>query len=345
MIDFFWKTAETWFAVRGRSEHDPCIYPSVRNPPDNWGYFLRSPGALCTENCNISRSGYHSKFHQVLRLPRKVTAQLLNASPATKKTMCNLNATSSNIVPATNSDSWTVPNPAPATNYQCATWMQLHPRLHVPWKVTVELHQVLHLPRKLGVQLERNFTKYCACHEKCTYYSLTLVFFYSTTILWQFFTLNYSFSLLFFYSTILLRYDSFALVFFCSTYYSLTLFVSYSSSLLLYYVFTLLFFDSTILLLYYYFILRCRSYIGSFSTKFPLIIFLFTHHIYTTSLYLYFFETTKSSTLSLPFSTWHCRCNTDMFSCFPNHGIEYKGKQRIRKTFTVSLCGLSRSWP
>ena len=34
----------------------------------------------------------------------------------------------------------------------------------------------------------------------------------------------------------------------------------------LYYSFILLFFDSTILWLYYYFTLRCRSYIGSFST-------------------------------------------------------------------------------
>ena len=44
----------------------------------------------------------------------------------------------------------------------------------------------------------------------------------------------------------------------------------------LYYSFILVFFDSTILWLYwlyYSFTLRCRSYIGSFSTKLPLIIF------------------------------------------------------------------------
>ena len=70
------RTDETSFPMRGRSEHDPSMKPSVRNPPRNRGYFSRPPRAVCIEKYNISRSGYHSKFHQILRLPRKVTLEL-----------------------------------------------------------------------------------------------------------------------------------------------------------------------------------------------------------------------------------------------------------------------------
>ena len=61
---------------RAGSELDPTMKPSLRNPPRNRGYFSRPPRAFCIENYNISRSGYHSKFHRILRLPRKVTLQL-----------------------------------------------------------------------------------------------------------------------------------------------------------------------------------------------------------------------------------------------------------------------------
>ena len=47
-----------------------------RNPPRHRGYFSHSPGADSIENYNVSRSGYHSKFHHMLRLPRKVTHEL-----------------------------------------------------------------------------------------------------------------------------------------------------------------------------------------------------------------------------------------------------------------------------
>ena len=62
--------------IRDRSENDPSMKPSLRNPPRNRGYFSRPPRAFCIEKYNISRSGYHSKFHRILRLPRKVTLQL-----------------------------------------------------------------------------------------------------------------------------------------------------------------------------------------------------------------------------------------------------------------------------
>ena len=66
------KTDETSFPMRGRSDHET----SVRNPPRNRGSFSRPPRAFCIEKYNISRSGYHSKFYRILRLPRKVTLQL-----------------------------------------------------------------------------------------------------------------------------------------------------------------------------------------------------------------------------------------------------------------------------
>ena len=77
-------------------------------------------------------------------------------------------------------------------------------------------------------------------------------------------------------STILWLYYSFTLLFFAST------------ILLLYYSFAPLYFDSTLLWLYYSllydsFTLRYRSYIGSFSTKLPL---MNTHwHLYIFTMY------------------------------------------------------------
>ena len=49
--------------------------PSVRNPPRNGGYFSHSARAFSIEKCNFSRSGYLSKFDQLLHLPRIVTLQ------------------------------------------------------------------------------------------------------------------------------------------------------------------------------------------------------------------------------------------------------------------------------
>ena len=78
----FSKTDETSITMRDRSETIPSWIRAgsdhetvIRNPPRNRGYFSRPPRAFCIENYNISRSGYHSKFHRILRLPRKVTVQ------------------------------------------------------------------------------------------------------------------------------------------------------------------------------------------------------------------------------------------------------------------------------
>ena len=125
-----WNVIYNARPIRDRSawsDHDPSMKPSVRNPRRNRGYFSRASRACCMEKHNISRSGYHSEFHRILRLPRKVTIQISpNTAPATKS-----DSSTSNAVPATKSDTSTSPN-------CCAC------------------HEKRHF----------NFTKYCACHEK-----------------------------------------------------------------------------------------------------------------------------------------------------------------------------------
>ena len=62
--------------IREWSDHDPTMKTQTDNPPRRRGYFSRSPEADSIENYNVSRSGYHSTFHQMLRLPQKVTHEL-----------------------------------------------------------------------------------------------------------------------------------------------------------------------------------------------------------------------------------------------------------------------------
>ena len=92
--------------IREWSEHDPRMKPSVRNPPRNRGYLSRPPREFCIEKYNISRSGYHSKFHRILRLPRKVTLELHQILRLPRKVT-----------------------------------LELHQILRLPRKVTLELHQ------------------------------------------------------------------------------------------------------------------------------------------------------------------------------------------------------------
>ena len=86
------KTSETQFPMRGRSENDPTMIrewsdhePVSPQPAAQQRLLSHSPGADSIENYNVSRSGYHSKFHLMLRLPRKVTHDTsANAAPATQ---------------------------------------------------------------------------------------------------------------------------------------------------------------------------------------------------------------------------------------------------------------------
>ena len=77
------KTDETSITMRDRSETIPSWIRAgsdhetvIHNPPRNRGYFSGPPRPFCIENYNISRSAYHSKFHRILRLPRKMTLEL-----------------------------------------------------------------------------------------------------------------------------------------------------------------------------------------------------------------------------------------------------------------------------
>ena len=112
-------------------EHDPRPFPSVRNPPRNRGYFSRSGRTVCIEKYNISRSGYLSKFHQVLRLPRKVTLELHQVLRLPRKVTLELHQV--------------LRLPRKLT-------LELHQVLRLPRKVTLELHQILRLPRKLTAE-------------------------------------------------------------------------------------------------------------------------------------------------------------------------------------------------
>ena len=115
------------------SDHDPRMKPSLRNPPRNRGYFSRPPQAFCIEKYNISRSGYHSKFHRILRLPRKVTLQLHQILRLPRKVTLERHQI--------------VHLPRKVT-------LERHQIMHLPRKVTLERHQIVHLPRK--VTLERH---------------------------------------------------------------------------------------------------------------------------------------------------------------------------------------------
>ena len=91
-----------------------------RNPPRKWGYFARSPEAFSIVKYNVLHPILQSNFHQILRLPRKVTLQLHQVLRLPRK----------------------VP-------------LERHQVLHLPRKVTLELHQVVHLPRKVTLELHQ----------------------------------------------------------------------------------------------------------------------------------------------------------------------------------------------
>ena len=71
-----WNVISNAGPIRAWSDHDPTMKPSVRNPPRNRGYFSSPPRAFSIVKYNVLRPILHSNFHQVLRLPRKVTLEL-----------------------------------------------------------------------------------------------------------------------------------------------------------------------------------------------------------------------------------------------------------------------------
>ena len=111
------------------SEHNPSMKPSLRNPPRNRGYFSRPPRAFCIEKYNISRSGYHSKFHRILRLPRKVTLQLHQILRLLRKMNLMIDP--------------------------FHTWNALF-TMRGPTSVIVQTHQILRLPRKMKLMIDQH---------------------------------------------------------------------------------------------------------------------------------------------------------------------------------------------
>ena len=121
-----WRVNSNAGTIRTWSDHDPNMIRTwsdhelvISHPPVRRGYFSRFGDAFCIENYNISRSGYLSKFHKILRLPRKVTLRHHQILRLPRKMMriidcrdiCNViyNARSNRHHPPTS------PNAAPAT--------------------------------------------------------------------------------------------------------------------------------------------------------------------------------------------------------------------------------------
>ena len=116
--------------IRPWSDHDPTMKPSVRNPPRNRGYLSRPPRAFCIEKYNISRSGYHSKFHRILRLPRKVTLALHQILRLPRKVTLIIDPLHTwNVIYNARSNKChcpNSPNTAPATKNESHDWSLSH---------------------------------------------------------------------------------------------------------------------------------------------------------------------------------------------------------------------------
>ena len=136
------------------SEHDPTMKLSVRNPPRNRGYFSRPPRPFCIEKYNISRSAYHSKFHRILRLPRKVTIQLQQLLRLPRKVTVQLHQ---------------------MLRLARKVTLQLHQILRLPRKVTLELHEMLRLPRQVTLELHEMLRLPRKVTWRCYYLTMLLL--------------------------------------------------------------------------------------------------------------------------------------------------------------------------
>ena len=165
----FSKTAETSFTMRDRSDHDPSRIRAgsdhetvVRNPPRNRGYLSRPPRAFCIEKYNILRSGYHSKFHRLLRLPRKVTLQLHQILRLPRKVALIIDPLRTwNVIYNARSNKChcpNSPNTAPATKNESHDWSLSHMKRYLQCA-------------EQQVSLSK-LTKYCACHAKWPSWSI-----------------------------------------------------------------------------------------------------------------------------------------------------------------------------
>ena len=108
---------------------------------------------------NISRSGYLSKFHEMLRMPRKVTLQLhqILRLPRKMNHMIDPHQIWNVIYNARSNKNHppTAPNTAPATQSHSHDSSSSHMKRHLQ---CAEQHW-----------FPSNITKYCACHEICKF--------------------------------------------------------------------------------------------------------------------------------------------------------------------------------
>ena len=156
-----WNAISNARPIREWSDHDPrMIRPWTRQSATRRAtevtYFSHSPGADSIENYNVSRSSYHSKFHLMLRLPRKVTHELhqMLRLPRKMNLMIDRHHTWNVIYIAWSNSQQppTSPSTAPATQNERHDWSRSRMKRHL------QCAEQQASPS--------NLTKYCASHAK-----------------------------------------------------------------------------------------------------------------------------------------------------------------------------------
>ena len=98
--------------IRAWSDHEPVTAAQPRL------LLSRSARAFCIQKYNISRSGCHSEFHRILRLPRKVTVEL-QILPLPRKLSVQLDCNFIKYCACHKQ----LTAPSISTKIKCATWM------------------------------------------------------------------------------------------------------------------------------------------------------------------------------------------------------------------------------
>ena len=197
-----WNVISNAGPIREWSEHDPSNIRAGNRPPQpasqqSWLFAL----AFSIEKYNISCSGYHSKFHRILPLPRQMTLELhqILRLPRKMTVMTDPRHIWNAIYNARNNRSHppTSPNTAPATQNDSPTFQRNFSKTaetSFPMRgrsendpsmirATSEQETVRRNPPRNRGDFSRshfllknttfrapaiipNFTEYCACHEK-----------------------------------------------------------------------------------------------------------------------------------------------------------------------------------